>query len=277
VNSLFPYAMLNPMPYKLVVNKLIDLRFRSLDSFFGFAYVEIIRNLWNKLITYFNNLFNLETQDSLKNELKSVLTESTSQIKDELKSGMSAAIEDALDKMREDDIQAIDNLFIRIGIVSGVVFLSYFIFVLPSDAAIDLTQYNWLNQSLINIKLSIIDLITKPSNPGNPGVGGLDLNIPTTPELNVIKTTVDAVAPITQLSPCLSDGSIGMSTVTPNTPIPTIQTLSEFVDESTQTILDGVGVGKMVETVTIIRRTFTEEESDVLLSGVNQAIKNITD
>jgi hypothetical protein len=33
--------MLNPMPYNLVVNKLIDLRSRSLDSFFGFAYVEI--------------------------------------------------------------------------------------------------------------------------------------------------------------------------------------------------------------------------------------------
>lgn len=41
VNSLYPFAMLNPMPYNLVVNKLIDLRFRTLDSFFGFAYVEI--------------------------------------------------------------------------------------------------------------------------------------------------------------------------------------------------------------------------------------------
>ena len=41
VNSLYPAAMLNPMPYDLVVNKLIDLSNRSLDSFFGFAYVEI--------------------------------------------------------------------------------------------------------------------------------------------------------------------------------------------------------------------------------------------
>lgn len=41
VNSLYPFAMKKPMPYNLVVNKLIDLRFRSLDSFFGFAYVEI--------------------------------------------------------------------------------------------------------------------------------------------------------------------------------------------------------------------------------------------
>lgn len=34
----------------------------------------------------------------------------------------------------------------------------YFIFILPVNPE-DLTQYNWVNQSLIELKLSIIDLI----------------------------------------------------------------------------------------------------------------------
>jgi hypothetical protein len=42
VNSLYPYAMLNPMPHEILNNgERIDLSDRSLDSFFGFAYVRI--------------------------------------------------------------------------------------------------------------------------------------------------------------------------------------------------------------------------------------------
>jgi len=37
INSLYPYAMLKPMPYNLINPRLIDLSNRSLDSFFGFA------------------------------------------------------------------------------------------------------------------------------------------------------------------------------------------------------------------------------------------------
>lgn len=37
INSLYPFAMLNPMPYNLINPKLIDLSNRTLDSFFGFA------------------------------------------------------------------------------------------------------------------------------------------------------------------------------------------------------------------------------------------------
>jgi len=41
VNSLYPYAMLKPMPHNLKYTKLIDLTKRSLASFFGFALVEV--------------------------------------------------------------------------------------------------------------------------------------------------------------------------------------------------------------------------------------------
>jgi len=42
VNSLYPAAMLNPMPYDLVKPYLINLSNRTLESFFGFAEVEVI-------------------------------------------------------------------------------------------------------------------------------------------------------------------------------------------------------------------------------------------
>ena len=43
VNSLYPFAMLNPMPYEILNNgKIINLINRTLDSFFGFAYVKIV-------------------------------------------------------------------------------------------------------------------------------------------------------------------------------------------------------------------------------------------
>jgi hypothetical protein len=41
VNSLYPSAMLNPMPYDLVTTNLLDLTNRTLDSFFGFVKAEI--------------------------------------------------------------------------------------------------------------------------------------------------------------------------------------------------------------------------------------------
>ena len=42
VNSLYPYAMLQSMPYNILNNgKLISLTNRTLDSFFGFAYVKV--------------------------------------------------------------------------------------------------------------------------------------------------------------------------------------------------------------------------------------------
>lgn len=41
VNSLYPSAMLNPMPYNLVTPNLLDLTTRSLDTFFGFVKAEI--------------------------------------------------------------------------------------------------------------------------------------------------------------------------------------------------------------------------------------------
>ena len=192
-------------------------------------YIELIKHSLNKLIQFYNNLFNLKGSDSLQNELKSVLTESTSQMKSELKSEMI----DVLDQMREDDIQAFDNLLKQLGLISAAGFLFYFIFILPSDAAVDLTQYNWLNQTLINIKLTIIDLISKPQNPGSVNPNNLD--IPKSP-IDGGGSPVSPVSPVpnsenfniyfTKPDVGVSDiPSSGIPTVTPNTPISNIKTV----------------------------------------------------
>jgi hypothetical protein len=41
VNSLYPHAMLNPMPYNLISNGIINLTNRKLDNFFGFILAKI--------------------------------------------------------------------------------------------------------------------------------------------------------------------------------------------------------------------------------------------
>jgi hypothetical protein len=41
VNSLYPHAMLKPMPYNLISNGIINISYRSLDTFFGFVLAKI--------------------------------------------------------------------------------------------------------------------------------------------------------------------------------------------------------------------------------------------
>ena len=237
-------------------------------------YIELIRNLWNIIINYFNKLLNLS---SSKNELESVLKDSISQLKSdvkvEVKSGMQEAIEEALHKMEEDE--ASRWIFTQCVLISSGLFLIYFIFILPGGGVSieEITHYNWLNQHLINIKLSIIDLISKPTNPGNPGLPKVDVTLP--------KSTVDVG--ISPISPVISEG---ISTVTPNTPI--IKTLSQFVEVSTQTNLNGVDVstqtnlnglevGRLVGTVNVLGDVLPQQTQKTLITYVNDSIKNITD
>lgn len=186
---------------------------------------------------------------------------------------MQEAIEEALHKMEEDE--ASRGIFTQCVLISSGLFLIYFIFILPGGGVSieEITHYNWLNQHLINIKLSIIDLISKPTNPGNPGLPKVDVTLP--------KSTVDVG--ISPISPVISEG---ISTVTPNTPI--IKTLSQFVDVSTQTNLkgvdvstqtlaDGISIGKLEETYKMVHSVLPKEVSDVIKETVNNNNIKITD
>jgi hypothetical protein len=241
------------------------------------SYIELIKHSWKELMSYINKL--LTPGSTIKKELESVIQESATQIQSEIKSVIESSIEEALDRMREDDIQAIDNLLKQLALISSGIFIFYFIFVLPGSSidSSELVSYNWINQSLIELKISITDLIINllggnGGNPGSPkmGVGGRDLVDVALSPINIPK--VDVVnSPISPVS------SLGVPTITPNSPITNIQTITEYVDHSTETTIDAMSVGRFVETVNILAQSFTAEETEALQSGVNQAIKTITD
>jgi hypothetical protein len=136
-------------------------------------YIELLKVFWNKLISYFTNL--PDPSSVSKSELESVVKDSTSQMKIEVKSGIKEGVKEIVDEL----LAEIDNkpnyfyyLLKQICLYSSLIFFGYFLFVLPSNPE-SLTEYNFINQSLIEFKLTvkdfIIDLFTKPTNPGNPG------------------------------------------------------------------------------------------------------------
>jgi hypothetical protein len=62
-------------------------------------YINIIKSLWDKLTTYFNNSINsLDSTSQVKKELESVLKDSTLQIKNEVKLGIKEAINETLNE-----------------------------------------------------------------------------------------------------------------------------------------------------------------------------------
>jgi uncharacterized membrane protein YqhA len=212
-------------------------------------YIEFLKNMWsnlNNLSIEDSYLSNIKESNNIKNQIKEGMKEG-------IKEGMKEALDEVLSDMQEaEETKIKSKLYKNIAIFSSVMFLSYFFFVLPGSSISpeELTQYNMFNQSLIDLKIIVKDLIlnffSKPSNPGTSG--GL-----------------------TPPSPTLS---LNLSTITPNTPTVSPKSL---INVGTQTILDGQTVGKMVETTNILSDVL-DKESDVLIKeGVNKIIKNITD
>jgi len=235
-------------------------------------YIELVKHLWNKLLSYLNNTINTNTIDSTSQitnkELETVLRDSTSQIKSEVKSGVKEGVKEAVDELLE-RMPPQDNTYLykQIAFYSSMLLFGYFFLILPgSDVTPEaLTEYNWLNQSLIEVKITVKDLIneylSKPGNPGTPGTTGTS---------GVIQATN-------------SVGSEGLSTVTPNTPIIRnvlevgTQTNLGLLSEGTQTILDGRTVSKMVGSLNIMGDVLDKEVSDLLNKTVDKAIQKITD
>jgi len=223
-------------------------------------YIELIKTIWDKIINYFTPTFKgIESPtSSIKNEVESILKDATSQIKEGVKEGVKEALDEALSQMHEDEANS--DLLKQLALFSSTIFFIYFIFILPGGSPItpeDLAQYNWMNQSLIEIKITvkdfIISLFSNPSNPSNPG------GSPSTPGNNGV---INLPSPISQSS--------SGSTVTP----------SLFKDKSEvgiQTILNGTTVGKMVETTSILADVLGPEDSNMIQDKVNELIKNITD
>lgn len=219
-------------------------------------YIEIIKSIWNKLVTYFNNIFNTHsTTPEMDVDINS--------LKNEVKVGMKEAIDEALDRAQaiaDADAEAKRVLLKQIAFYSSALFFVYFIFVLPVNLSeVELNNFNFINQSLIEVKTNIVNYLNS-LKPGNPGTG----------------TSNNGINPIT---PVISEGG---STVTPNTPVSIQESISHYfkstkVDASTQTNVNGINVSKMEATMIAISENFPAKTNESLVNTVNGVITKITD
>jgi hypothetical protein len=211
----------------------------SIYSDYFQSYIEILTRLYNDLIKY-----NIE--DSIISQVKE-----TNNIKNQIKEGMKEGVKEAFDEIVTDlqddyNSKAKSDLLKQVALFGSVLFIGYFLFILPGTAINpeELAQYNWMNQSLIELKQYLISYFF--NNPGNPGggvapqPGGSTSITPDTP-INPSSTPQPVESP--QISPTnsITSGST-LSTVTPNTPVcgSAASNINLFTtDANTQTILEG--------------------------------------
>ena|SRR5882757_680706 len=206
-------------------------------------YIDSIKRLWNDLISFNNSI-----EDSF---IKDNTNKIRNQVKDGIKDGIKEALDETLAQMHQEEANS--NLLKQIAFYSSVLFLGYFIFILPGSSISPevLTQYNWLNQSLIEFKINIINLLTNTGGNGGAGGGGAD--------------TASAISTVTGLK----------ATNTPIISNAILTTASQ--NSSTQTVLDGVQISRMLETMQIIDKSLPKEELTAILNHANSTIINITD
>jgi len=212
-------------------------------------YIEII-------IKFKNDLLNLDIEESLISNIKESNT-IKDQVKIGIKEGVRESLEEILNELNSDlEVKTRNELYKNIALTGSILFFGYIIFILPGSTE-NILEYNWLNQGLIELKVSVKELISyfisKPSDPGNPG------------DSNKIGTS-NLISP--QISPSHSVSS--NSTITPTTHLSNPLTFGIFQSNrtkeiGTQTTIDGIGVSRMVETVDILSDVLNYENSNLIL------------
>lgn len=187
-----------------------------------------------------------------------------SEIKSGIKSGIKEALGDVIDELEtESNNKIYRNVIIFFSLGVGL----YIYFYLPSDYVdVDINNYNTINQFLINVKLSIMDFFT--NNPGTPG-GGSPISPPISP------VSPSEASSIFTGSPSIVSESL--PTITPNTPVATVQTLTQYVNKSVSTNIDGLTVSKLIESSDLIQKNLDNEISNMIADHCNKSIKNIID
>lgn len=241
-------------------------------------YIDFLKNLWNDLI-------NFSVEDSIVSQIKDS-NDIQNQIKVGIKEGVKEALNEILTEVNlqsEANVQPVQSetilesqpnyLLKDLALYSSLIFFGYFLFVLPGPSISPevLTEYNFINQSLIELKITVKDLIINYfSNPGAPPA-------PTNPSVGdspISPTSLNTYFPLIESN---SVGSEGLSTVTPNTPIVRNIPISSAVSKGTQTTIDGILVSKNLETVDILSNVLDDSSSTMITDCVNKTIKNITD
>jgi hypothetical protein len=246
-------------------------------------YIDIIKYFYNKLlnnINYYIDLIsnhgsssstNLETQ--IKNAIKSGIQEGSLNLEAEIKSGIKSGIKEVLDDVideleTESKNRLYSNLIIFFSLAAGV----YIYFYLPGGDVNpgDINNYNTINQFLINVKLSIIDFFSTGGT-GPAGSGGGNI---ISPPISEASSTCSSVLNSASGSPSIVSESL--PTITPNTPVATVQTLTQYVNKSVSTNIDGLSVSKFVETIDLLQENLDKETSNMITDHCNNTIKNIT-
>jgi hypothetical protein len=192
--------------------------------------------------------------------------------------------------MQDDSMQSTQLLLIKqLALIGSGMFFIYFIFILPGTNINpeNLTQWNWVNQSLIELKRTIKDCILNfignSGNPGNPG--NSDNSNVNSIELDTYfpKSTYRDVG-VSPISPSVSsDGTITPTISNSNIPClsnyveTSTQTNLNLVEASTQTTLRGLGVSRMVAAVNTVVPNLSQPSQDSLSQAINSVITNITD
>jgi hypothetical protein len=293
----------------------INLTYNLYNDLLG-EYINFIVNIYNHLLNLINHYFNVLYESITGSVKDSVIKDqlSSPSIQEEIKSGVKDGIKQAFKELSDDLDQKTYSIksdyfadkATQFFIVAGAAFVIYFIFVLPGSTE-NLVEYNTINQSLINFKVSILDLFTKPGNPGNPGtpiVPNTNNSSPIIP----INELEDSLRPISRtlsdsstssedtirsfmsatrgdrmiprLSPTLSESS--------NVTITNIPTLAQYLeastqvnplttDASTQTVLESITVTKVNTANTIMMKSLGESNVQLIVDEVNNMVTNITD
>jgi len=204
-------------------------------------YNDFIKYYLDSLLKFWNDLINIDIENTLIKNTSSLQKEDINvQIKEGIKEALKEVIDEALDKMHEAETNN-NNLIKNIAFTSGVLFLSYFIFILPGPNINpeELIQYNWFNQSLIEFKINIFNLFGNNGGSGNTG------------DTSIIESTISE------------------STIRPNSPSPLT------TEASTQTVIDGLTVSRMIESMSIVERTIPEDAFSMITEHSTNIIKDL--
>lgn len=247
-------------------------------------YIELMKNIFQKIINFGPGDQASNNSTLIKNELESILKDSTSNIRNDVREGMREAIDEALNKMQVDELNSNSNLLKYIALTSSLIFGIYIIFILPGSSITpeSLNEYNWVNQSLIDLKINIKDfiinlLINPPTNPGGDGIGVIGNHGSVAGGVNSINQISPSISVISDVSSVATDATITPNTSNINTVDVSTQTIVNTVESSTQTIMNGKVVSKLVATNNILGEVLQLEVQNDINRVVNEAIKNITD
>jgi hypothetical protein len=103
-------------------------------------YQYLIYNYFNQLTNLWNDLINIDLEDNIikhssnKDAIIKIKEELNIQIKTGIREGIMEAMDEVMDRVDEMEAETKSNMYKSIAFVSGILFLSYFVFVLPNDA-----------------------------------------------------------------------------------------------------------------------------------------------